>query len=229
MTHPNARIIETGMRFERLVVQRQLTERKGREIQYSCLCDCGTECNVIGSHLRGGIKTSCGCLHRERLSEVRRKSIDGMKFGRLTVLATSKYVFNSKTTCDCICDCGTKVTVLKPSLTSGNTKSCGCLMREVVGNQFRTHGISKTRAYRTEREMARQARKLKATPKWADQGAIDKIYWHADCLREAGWDYQVDHIIPLRGKYVCGLHVDYNLQILTARRNQSKGSKFSVI
>lgn len=72
----------------------------------------------------------------------------------------------------------------------------------------------------------RNARKLHATPSWADLARIKCYYAVAAMLNREGLQkWEVDHIVPLRGKNVCGLHISHNLQLLTARENQSKGNK----
>jgi hypothetical protein len=68
----------------------------------------------------------------------------------------------------------------------------------------------------------RRASKLKATPKWANLVAIKEIY------QTCPEGYHVDHIIPLQGKLVCGLHCEFNLQHLLASENLIKGNRFEV-
>jgi hypothetical protein len=71
--------------------------------------------------------------------------------------------------------------------------------------------------------MAREADKLRATPQWADKEKILSFYADAQRLTaETGEKHHVDHIYPLRGKRVCGLHNQFNLQVLPARVNQKK-------
>ena len=66
----------------------------------------------------------------------------------------------------------------------------------------------------------------RATPKWADLAAIKQLYLErARISKESGVEYHVDHIVPLQGKIVCGLHVHYNLQILMAAENLRKHNR----
>jgi 5-methylcytosine-specific restriction endonuclease McrA len=71
--------------------------------------------------------------------------------------------------------------------------------------------------------------KLKATPAWADHKAIAKIYQLACTLTEStGVRHVVDHIIPLQGRTVCGLHVASNLQVLPEKENLKKFNSWLV-
>lgn len=72
---------------------------------------------------------------------------------------------------------------------------------------------------------ARKVTKLRATPAWADHEAIAKVYAEQQELIDHGIDCHVDHIIPLRGKTVCGLHVHNNLQLLLPADNIRKSNK----
>lgn len=74
--------------------------------------------------------------------------------------------------------------------------------------------------------VARKARKLHATPTWADWGLIDAAYTMARAMTDlTGVKYHVDHIVPLQSKLVCGLHVGCNLQLLTNSQNSVKGNR----
>ena len=64
------------------------------------------------------------------------------------------------------------------------------------------------------------ADRAKRVPKWADMSKITKFY--LGCPH----GHHVDHIVPLRGKNVSGLHVHYNLQYLPAIENMRKNNRF---
>ena len=79
------------------------------------------------------------------------------------------------------------------------------------------------------KNMRRHAAKILRTVGWADLDAIDGIYERAVALTEqTGVKHHVDHIIPMQGEKVSGLHVETNLQILTQAANCSKGNTYKV-
>jgi hypothetical protein len=75
----------------------------------------------------------------------------------------------------------------------------------------------------------RRAAKLNASPKWlspSDLDAIKEFYKMAKIkTAETGIKHNVDHIVPLQGKTVSGLHVPWNLQVIPAKENFSKNNK----
>lgn len=69
----------------------------------------------------------------------------------------------------------------------------------------------------------RSRRIRQATPAWADLGAIQQFYRVAKTMEDmTGEKWHVDHVYPLRGKFVCGLHVPENLRVIQASVNLAK-------
>jgi len=69
----------------------------------------------------------------------------------------------------------------------------------------------------------RRQREARATPPWVDRSAVRAIYKKAKRLsKSTGEQYVVDHIVPLDGKLVCGLHVPWNLRVVHWLENARK-------
>ena len=77
-----------------------------------------------------------------------------------------------------------------------------------------------------------RAAKLNRTPSWLtkeDLGKIKEIYKEAQKKKEeTGEEWHVDHIIPLQGKNISGLHVPDNLQVIKATENLSKHNRYEI-
>ena len=94
--------------------------------------------------------------------------------------------------------------------------------RENNPEYFRTY-LEENRGAHNARVALRDAIKLKATPVWANPSAIALIYERArEISAQTGVDHEVDHAVPLRSRYVCGLHCESNLQIIPKADNRAK-------
>jgi len=92
----------------------------------------------------------------------------------------------------------------------------------VKNSKWSKENLDKKRLYTANRRAAL----ISATPLWVNHIAIKKIYDEAAFLtRVTGLKYEVDHVIPLNGKNVCGLHIASNLQVLKAEDNRKKAYK----
>ena len=90
---------------------------------------------------------------------------------------------------------------------------------------WRQRNIGKTNAY----SATRHAAKMQATPSWLnaiEQAQIQEMYDVALAkTMQTGIKHHVDHIHPLQGDDFNGLHVPWNLRVITAAENLSKGNK----
>lgn len=99
--------------------------------------------------------------------------------------------------------------------------------KECQTNWSRTH-----KHIRNQHGASRRAKLINAQPKWLSeeqQSTIKQLYKEAqDKTKIDGIIYHVDHIVPLQGKNVCGLHVPWNLQVITAEENLRKSNNYGL-
>ena len=111
--------------------------------------------------------------------------------------------------------------------------------RSAYAASHRPEALARNKRWRTNNQAAVQAEsvkriagKLQRTPCWLDEDdfwMITQAYELASLRTKMfGFSWQVDHIIPLRGKVVSGLHMPTNLQVITAVENRRKSNKFTV-
>jgi 5-methylcytosine-specific restriction endonuclease McrA len=89
------------------------------------------------------------------------------------------------------------------------------------------------RAARPARVVAPRQRnflnRVLATPKWVNVEELLAVYAESRRRRRAGENVEVDHIVPIRGKLVSGLHVPWNLQIIPKAVNDEKRNKLNEV
>lgn len=125
----------TGKRFGHLVALKR-HGRRHKSATWICQCDCGKEKLAKSIYLKKGVTRSCGdrasCDFAWKLLSTH-ENIEGMRFGRLTVVERVRTDRGPRWVC--VCDCGSKAKTTASKLKSGHTTSCGCYQREQVSNR----------------------------------------------------------------------------------------------
>jgi hypothetical protein len=105
--------------------------------------------------------------------------------------------------------------------------SAVCIART---KKYAQENIEITRARKAAAQNVRRAAKILRTPKWLTRKDFEAMRTRH---KEARWmtirngiKHHVDHIVPLRGETVSGLHVPWNLRVIPARENSKKKNKF---
>lgn len=110
-------------------------------------------------------------------------------------------------------------------------KASAAAYRAKEGVAERQRDVQKQWAARNKDRISAKAAKrrsaiLNATPGWANLKSIEAIYTEAKRVsQETGLVHHVDHVIPLKSKFVCGLHVECNLRVVSGVDNLSKGNR----
>ena len=119
--------LHAGQKFGRLTIVKSLgSKTKKPRIYWLCQCECGNTTEANTTDLKGGKVKSCGCLKKDYTASVTH-NLTGQKFNMWTVLHRINTEKKDASYWFCVCDCGTQRTVKGYVLTSGKSKSCGCI------------------------------------------------------------------------------------------------------
>lgn len=193
----------TGLRFGRLIAIEPTDKRQRNSVVWRCQCDCGEIAEVNVTSLKSGGTRSCGCLKREKAAKLgmsKRIDIKGKRYGRLLVLETTDQKQGTATIWKCQCDCGNITYVSIASLNSGETRSCGCLQKEVTGR------IGSARRLDLKGKRFGELIALEPTEKRYGSSVVWKC--RCDCGRIVEFSCRA---LSSGGKKSCGLHTDEDI------------------
>lgn len=140
-------------------------------------CECGSMVTRKIYYIKTGRSQSCGCLRKDKLSDLKSNKLLGLRFGRLKVTKSLGVDKHRHIMWECICDCGNKT--ITTSLTGKKgTKSCGCLQKEQISLRMKSkktdNPISKTKEYR-----AALRKRLRENPSHYLHEKISRMLCHA--------------------------------------------------
>lgn len=219
------KIDRTGHRYGLLTA---ISEVRGhKRPRWRCICDCGETIVASSSNLSSGNTKSCGCLWDKSVKKV----MLGNRFGSLVVqLQVKSKTFGVATFAiyKCLCDCGGEIETYGTSLRCGAVISCGCAYKAAGLRRAVTEEHKKS-VYQFHNKRRRATRICAFSP--YDRELFDLLEAEAYSLCKlrrsiTGVDYQVDHIVPLQSRLVCGLHNEANLSVIPAIDNNRKGNRY---
>lgn len=131
------------------VLEKIVPNTNSAKVIWRCKCKCGTIRDLQAYRFISGHSKSCGCFHKEQVSNSSFVDITGQKFGRLTALKFVGYDKFGFRLWKCRCDCEnqTEIIVTYSSLVSGHTNSCGCYGKEMRLKANTKHGLYTSRPY----------------------------------------------------------------------------------
>lgn len=189
-----------GRRFGRLVVTSYAGRDKCNNALWDCVCDCGERSKTRTFMLLSGRTQSCGCVQAAVTSARQLKP-------RVSVSEKVCPTCNESKPSRLFGRDGSR-----PDGLSSQCKRC----RNVEYKRKNAGRVIEQTTYRK-----RHIRM--ATPRWVSRDEIRAFYDSAAALSNGtGIKHHVDHIVPLRGKLVSGLHVPWNLRVIPAAENMSK-------
>ena len=97
-----------------------------------------------------------------------------------------------------------------------------------VRNEWQSKYDSNNKGKTNARTAKRRAAKIERTPPWLTQQHFADIQSFYDWATYLEGPHDVDHVVPLQGKFVSGLHVPWNLEVLSRADHATKGNRFDV-
>lgn len=119
-----------GQRFGKLLVMERIGSDKHQHVVWQCICDCGNETQATTNQLNRGASKSCGC--GKGMPGGKSLDLIGKKYGRLLVVEEVKTTDPKHRQFRCLCDCGNYTITGRDLLLIGKTKSCGCILKELM-------------------------------------------------------------------------------------------------